>query len=205
MTKLVNLFKLHKPIVFSYMVALFLLVTVGIFRPAFVSGSHLKVIASQAAIIGIISLGQTLVIIIGGVDLSIPWTLTSAAILVTNLNGGKESTLVLVIPAILFGALLVGLINGIGVAYLEINPIIMTFGVNIILSGALIGATGGTPGNYSPKVISRIVNGSIIGVPNLLIFWIVIIIVITIVLVKTPFGRYLCATGTNPCPFGKHV
>ena len=72
-----------------------------------------------AAFVGIVALGQTFVIIGGGIDLSVPWVLNSAAILMTLLCGGQDLPLLWVAPLLLAGGAVVGLVNGIGVAHLR--------------------------------------------------------------------------------------
>ena len=104
------------------------------------------------SIIGMVALGQTFVILTGGIDLSIPWTLNSVAVLLTLFTQGHDDALIWAIPLVLGLALVIGLINGIGVAVLNISPVIMTLGMNAILQGILLGYTsGGRPGSVAPE------------------------------------------------------
>jgi len=91
----------------------------------------------------------------------------------------------------------VGLTNGFGIAYLELNPMIMTFGINVILQGGLLAITKGAPGDYAPRVIRNFVLENTLGLPNMLYFRLALIIIVTIVLTLTPFGRRIYAIGTN--------
>ena len=75
-----------------------LLLLTSLFSPGFLSPGHLRSIAVLAAFIGIVALGQTFVIIGGGIDLSVPWVLNCAAILVTLLAGGQDAPLLWAIP-----------------------------------------------------------------------------------------------------------
>ena len=72
---------------------LVLLTAVSIYRPGFGWGDprHLRALVLQAAVIGLASMGQTLVIISGGADLSLPWTLTGAAIIMTMITQGQNA------------------------------------------------------------------------------------------------------------------
>ncbi len=98
-----------------------------------------------AAFIGIVALGQTFVIIGGGIDLSVPWVLNCAAILMTLMAGGARPAAALGDPARACRRRAVGAINGIGVALFGVPPIIMTLAVNVILQGSILVYTGGAP------------------------------------------------------------
>ncbi|HBE78464.1 MAG TPA: ABC transporter permease [Firmicutes bacterium] len=197
MTKLLSFFNRYQTIISSYIMSALILLVVAILKPGYTSLDHLKVISIDAAILGIVSLGQTFVILTGGIDLSIPWILTNAAFILTYLSGGDNSNLGLIIPVVLLISTLMGLFNGIGVAYLGISPIIMTLGSNIIFQGGLVGFSGGTPGGRSPEFVQYLILGKIGGLPVILLLWVLIIFVATVVLSKTPFGRQLYAVGNN--------
>src|SRR5579864_2285016 len=82
-----------------------------------------QTVADRASFIGIVGLGQTFVIIGGGVDLSIPYVVNAAGIVLTILTSGQNGPLIWVIPVLIVLAALVGLINGVGIAMLGISPI----------------------------------------------------------------------------------
>lgn len=182
----------------SYGLAILLLLVITLFRHSFGTIENLRVIAINASIIGIVALGQTLVILTGGIDLSIPYTLNSAAILLTLLTQGHDSNLIWAVPVILFMSVIIGLVNGIGVTILGISPVIMTLGMNAILQGALVGYTaGGRPGSNAPPAISFIGQGMVAGIPVDLILWAAIIVIVTLLLSFTTLGRSIYAIGNN--------
>jgi len=198
MSALRPFFLRSRVILASYGLALVMLVVATLFRPSFGSIEHLRTLAIDASIIGFVALGQTFVILTGGIDLSIPWTLNSAAILLTLLTGGKDDALIWAVPLILSMAALIGFINGAGITLLGISPVIMTLGMNAILQGALVGYTsGGRPGSTAPPAISFLAQGSIGGIPVDLILWVVIIIGATLILSYTTLGRSIYAIGNN--------
>ena len=80
-----------------------LLLVTALFSPGFLSASNLRSTVVLAAFVGIVALGQTFVIIGGGIDLSIPWVLNSAAILMALLCGGQDLPLLWVVPLVLAG------------------------------------------------------------------------------------------------------
>jgi len=127
------------------MIAIMLLVFVSIARPGYGNIDNLNLLAVMAAILGITSLGQTFVVLTAGLDLSIPWMFSISAFLMAGLSHGQDEALFYVVPFVLLVGFGMGLLNGFGVAYIGISPIIMTMATNIIFQGLLIGITGGMP------------------------------------------------------------
>lgn len=197
MRNIILFIKRNRVIVLSYASALLIFGVVSIFRPGFGSISHLRVILMDAAVLGMIALGQTFVIITSGIDLSIPWMLTSSAIFLTRMSAGGNSNLFIIIPIILLGTTTIGLINGLGISYLKIPPIIMTLGMNSILMGGLLGITRGSPGGAAPSAIEHTAVGTVGPIPVIFLVWIVIIAIATIVLTYSTFGRRLYAIGNS--------
>ncbi len=199
--KLTRLYKRNSSTFLSYAIAIVMFVVVSLFRPEFASAGHINVMTIDAAILGTLAIGQTFAILVGGIDLSIQWNMCAAGIMGTMLYkawGLAESQviwLVLLCIAVTTG---IGLVNGFGIAYLRINPMIMTFGMNTIVQGVVVGLTSGTlPGGYAPKNLEALALGNVGGIPNMLLIWIVIAAVITILLVATPYGRKIYAIGNN--------
>src|SRR6185295_13171451 len=93
------------------------------------------------AFLGLVAAGMMLVILLGHIDLSVPWTLTAAAMMATAVGGSWA------IPVGLGIGLAVGLFNGFGVAYLRIPSMIFTLGVNAVMRGLMVAHTGG----YAPQ------------------------------------------------------
>ena len=85
----------------------------------FATAANSRNILLQVIALAIVAAGQTVVIISGGIDLSIPWMMSVAAILLTYLTGGQDAALVWVVPVIFGVAMLVGLFNGFGVGLLR--------------------------------------------------------------------------------------
>jgi ribose transport system permease protein len=187
----------NRGIVFAYVGALLLFAATSAFSTGFASPNHLRILLIQASFIGIVALGQTFVILGGGIDLSIPWTLNGAAILVTLFADGENGPLVWAIPLVLALGALVGLTNGLGIAFLGVSPIIMTLGMNVILSGALLLYTNGSPTAGAPPAIVSLATGRAGPIPANTILWIGLAALATLVLTWTAFGRHLYALGTN--------
>lgn len=201
-TRLSKFFQKNRNITLSYVVTLVLLVAVSIYRPGFGFGSPegMRSLLIEAAVIAIVALGQTFVILSGGIDLSLPWTLAGTAVMMTVLTQGKDAANVWVIPLLLGVCLLVGLINGAIIAYLEVSPVIVTLAMSSILLGAVSGFGIGSSGvifGTTPLAIAALSSGRFLGVPNLVWVTIGLAIVATVVLSSSGFGRRLYSIGTS--------
>src|SRR5215203_5745806 len=103
--------RVPSPIVLAYLAALLLFTLVSLYSPGFANPAHVATLLTLAAFTGIVAMGQT-VVVVGGIDLSVPSILTSAAILVTALCRGQDLPLIWVIPFILVAGCVVGVVNG---------------------------------------------------------------------------------------------
>jgi ribose transport system permease protein len=187
----------HRAIFLAYLGMIALLLLTSLFSPGFLSAGHLRSIAVLAAFVGIVGIGQTFVIIGGGIDLSVPWVLNCAAVLVTLLSKGQDGPLVWAIPLLLAAGAIVGTINGLGIQLFGIPPIIMTLAVNVILQGGILVYTGGAPPGMAPGLIQYLAVGRIASVPVVLLIWAALAAIAAVLLSKTAFGRYLYALGTS--------
>jgi ribose transport system permease protein len=197
MSATLQLLTRNRNIVLAYAGALLLFGVTTAFSPGFAAPNHVRILLIEASFIGLVALGQTFVILGGGVDLSIPWTLNGAAVLMTLWASGQDGPLVWVIPLLLGLGVLVGLVNGLGVALLGVPPIIMTLGVNGILEGAVLIYTNGSPTAGAPALIVTLATGKIGPVPYDVLIWLGLTTIAAIALSVTTFGRYLYAVGTN--------
>ncbi len=181
-------------------VGVFLLIFAGsFFFPQILSAGYLTQQLQIAAFLGLLATGATIVILLGHIDLSVPWVLTGAAILSTALVGSGNPLLsTLAVPAALAFGAIIGIINGIGVAILRIPSMVWTLAVNSMLLGLAVLNTGGfnPRGEASPLMI-RMASGDILGLPVSFLIWIAVSAVLAGFLTRTPFGRYLRAIGFN--------
>ena len=187
----------HRAIFLAYLGMIVLLLLTSLVSPGFLAGSHLRTLAVLAAFIGIVAIGQTFVIIGAGIDLSVPWVLNSAAILMTLMAKGQNQPLLYAIPLLLAAGGLIGAINGAGVALFGVPPIIMTLAVNVILQGGILVYTGGTPQATAPSLIQFLAVGRLGPVPVVAIIWAVLAVGASVLLSKTAFGRQLYAVGSS--------
>jgi ribose transport system permease protein len=175
-----------------------LVVAGGFLATGFATPSNLLTLLSLAAYLGIAAIGETIVMLTGGIDLSIAWTITASSIVFTNITQGDESRLWLGLGAALGVSLAAGLVNGIGVAKLRISPIVMTLGMNSVMQGVTMIYSQGTPSGTVTDSIKAIATGWVGPIPVIVLVWIGLALVVSIGLHATRGGRYLYAVGENP-------
>jgi ribose transport system permease protein len=142
--------------------------------------------------LGICAAGLMLVILTGHIDLSIPATLTGAAMIGTAVGGPWA------IPAALAFGLVVGLINGAGTAILRVPSMIFTLGMDTVLRGVTVAQTGGfAPQDQATPLMLALAKDRVLGIPLALYVWAGVSVVIALLLARTPFGRALYAIGTR--------
>jgi len=164
--------------------------------PGFLSSLHLSSLGQTAAYLGIIAIGETIVLLIGGIDLSLPYTINLAAILLAGFQADGKSATTDIVLVLLIGAG-IGLANGLGVAVLGISPLVMTLGMNSILQGVALIYSNGSPIGQAPPFVTTISTGWWHQIPWVVVLWLGLTIVVTLVLVFTTFGRGIYAIGAN--------
>ncbi|MER8404417.1 ABC transporter permease [Mesorhizobium sp. M0185] len=184
---------------FAVAVALHLLGTLLI--PGYSQPFAIRALLVIASLLAVASIGQTLVVILGGIDLSIPFIIGFANVVAAQLYGvGWNFALVCAVVVAL--AILIGALNGLISRGLDIHPLIVTLGTGMIVQGAVLLWTGGFPSGSAPAAVSAFVSiGGSVGplpVPGLVPCVAVLTLLVALVLARTPYGRRLYALGSNP-------
>jgi ribose transport system permease protein len=160
---------------------------------------ELKTVLMLAVVTAVISLGQGLVIMTGGIDLSLPWSMTLTAVLVSGISAGTNLGLVKAVPIGLAAGAAIGLVNGFGVVALKVSPVVMTLAMNIIIRGAVLVKTNGTPPpSYIAPALSNMAIGRVIGIPTIIVFLVIFTIIACLLYSRTKYGRRVRAIGNNP-------
>jgi ribose transport system permease protein len=191
----------RRKVLYGFAAAILLFVIGEIVKPGFASASGIQEVLQIASFVGLVAAGQTFVILVGGIDLSVPWVLNAAAILLVSVaQGGNGRALPAVLLALALG-LAIGTVNGIGVALLGVPAVVMTLGMNGIVQGLALGATHGltcrgcvTP---APTALQDAVNGKVLGINASLLVWLAVILLVTFALSYTTFGRRVYAVGNS--------
>jgi ribose transport system permease protein len=164
--------------------------------PNFFTPTNLSSVVRQTAVINIMALGMTMVIITGGIDLSVGSILALAGCLGTMTMTSGLPVGAGIAVGILVGCL-AGLMNGVLTTRLRINPFIVTLGTLLIIRGMALILTNGMPVQNVPKGFSFLGEGSIAGVPFVLVLLLVIALIVHVILEHTKLGRYAFAIGSN--------
>jgi ribose transport system permease protein len=168
----------------------------------FASGANIRAMLVLAAILGMASIGQTLVFIVGGLDLSISGYLSAAAIALSQLCGVDHWPFVPAFVAILIVFALLGALTGWICQTFSIQPLIVTLGMGSIALGAVVVWVNNEINGSAPAFLSNLsaVDGTTFGlpVPPIVVIWGVVAILLAAVLHRTVAGRWLYATGANP-------
>ena len=174
--------------------SLVVLVFAAAFVPKFYEPGNLATVAIQSAVLGIVAVGQMLVLLVAGLDLSVNAVLGLGAVIVISNQQGFSPLTILQALAIAVG---VGLANGLLVAWRKVPAFIATFGMLIFVSGARLAYTHGQASGNVPAWLRVVGIGQIGPVPNAALTWIVILLLAAGVLVYTRYGRYVYAVGAN--------
>jgi len=180
---------------------LILMVAVTLRAPSFLTVGNFKDILLNISILSIIALAQTMVIITNGIDLSVSSMIGLVAMMVGFTV--KQSPEMSVILAIMLGMALgaaLGTFNGLIIAYGSVPPIIATLGTLSIYRGLVFFYSQGTWINSFelPKTFKLLSKGAPLGVPNIVIFALVVAVIVYYFLNHTRTGRDIYAVGSNP-------
>jgi ribose transport system permease protein len=145
----------------------------------------------------ILALGQGTVILTGGLDLSIPWTIGLVGIIVAGIVRGADSLALWAVPVGLMLGSMIGALNGFGIVVFGMPPIVVTLAMNGILQGIALVYSNGTPDGFASPSLRWLMTGHLLGTTP--VVWIVIGFVIAAVLLlnSTVFGRRIYAVGNS--------
>lgn len=194
-------------VIISFLIVIFLFIIGQIAVPGFATFHHIMTVLQTSFFLGMLSLGQTIVVISGkeGIDLSVGPMLTVGVITSSAILMGKNSNFALAIVVVLALGFILGLINGIGVSFLGIAPLIMTLAWGIVVEGALLFITNGFPPGKASPLLELLGGGSLkfrivnylFEIPWVIIIWIIIILIVLYIFKRTMFGKILYGIGTN--------
>jgi ribose transport system permease protein len=176
-----------------------LLLLGGLYSTSFFSPEYLLQQLQVASFLGLVATGMMLVILLGHIDLSVPWVITVGGMMSTAAVGWGGPWEHLAIPFGIFCGALCGVANGIGVAYLRIPAMIFTLGINAVAQGLMVLRTGGfAPMDQASEPMRFIATGrSLFGIPNAVLVWGMVGVAIVFLLTRTSFGRAIYAIGNS--------
>ncbi|MDH3250330.1 MAG: ABC transporter permease [Acidimicrobiia bacterium] len=182
-----------------YLALILLVIVAAIWAPGTLEGPALSAVAPFGALLGITALGQMLVIMTGGIDLSVPGTLTLAALITVGVSDQSDERIALAIVTALAAAALIGLVNGILIGGLKLNALIVTLAVGQIVAGVVSRYVRTFPVQSAvPEALSEWTSTRILGISP--IFWIGLAVTVALILALryTAGGRRFKVVGANP-------
>lgn len=175
-----------------------LLLIASLASPAFLKPKNLLDLLTIAAPLGMVVLGQTFVILVRGLDLSVASLMATVAVLATAFRATSDFMIgPIFIAAILFSAA-VGCVNGLLVTKRQVSPFLATLAMMIILQGLRFAYTGGAPVSTLPPGISFLASGRVLGLPVNLWALAFLAILLGLLLSRSRFGRAVYMVGGNP-------
>lgn len=190
---------LMRPQVLVYVILIIMLIVANIVSPGYLKGKHLLSMLRIAAFLGIVCIGQNLVILIGGIDMGVPYVIMIGNVIGAEILKGQDSNIVKALGAVILAGAVIGIIESIGINYFKINAFIMTLGMGIIVEGVAMVTTGGAPkGSSSPMLTKLTSMNTVGGISGIIIIWAIAAAIFIIVMKYTKFGRYVYALGANP-------
>jgi ribose transport system permease protein len=186
----------RRGVIGAYGIACVLFVIGTIHSLGFAAPSNLRFLLFSATVVGIVGFGQGLCILVGGIDLSLPYTMTGGAVLVGRFASEHMAFPLIVLIIVCLG-IATGLLNGFGIAWLNIPPIIMTLGTQGVLQGLLLLYTDGSGSAAAPRSLVQFANDELLGLSIPVWIWFALIVAATIFLARTAPGRKLYVIGNN--------
>jgi ribose transport system permease protein len=180
-----------------FLTLIVLFVSLAIASPFFLTNTNLSSVVRQTAVINIMALGMTLIIVSGGIDLSVGAILAMGGLLGTMTMEKGYSIWLGVLIGIAAGAFW-GLVNGALTTRLKINPFIVTLGTLGIVRGLTLIISNGLPVHQLPKQFSFLGEGNLLGVPFVLWILVLCATIVHMIMEHTKLGRYAFAIGSNP-------
>src|SRR6184192_4115315 len=171
----------------------------SLYSTSFLSPQYLLQQLKVASFLGVIATGAMIVILLGQIDLSVPWVVAAGGMMATAATGWGSLGEAMAIPVGIGCGVALGLLSGVGVALLRIPSMVVTLAVNAVAQGLMVVHTGGfSPQDASSPAMRFLATGrSVLGIPNALLVWIVVGIAVVFLLTRTTFGRIVYAIGNR--------
>ena len=173
-----------------------LLIIASLSSPAFLTGTNITNLLLQMSIIGVVVLAELIIVLTGGIDISVGSALGLAAVLSAGLFGGFSVWFALLVALAVGG--LIGLVNGWLVAFRGLEPFIVTLGMLALARGLVYAYSEGIPITpQASETFAQIGQTTVLGIPVLTLIWIAMVLLVAFLLRRTVWGRRVYAIGSN--------
>ena len=171
----------------------------SLYSRSFLSPEYLLQQLKVASFLGVIATGMMIVVLLGQIDLSVPWVVAVGGMMATAATGWGPIGQFLAIPVGVACGIVLGITSGIGVAFLRIPSMVVTLAVNALAQGLMVVHTGGfSPQDSSSPAMRFLATGhGLFGIPNALFVWAAVGVAAVFLLTRTTFGRTVYAIGNR--------
>lgn len=194
---------LNNPVSVPYIALILVFVISTIASPdIFPTYSNIMNILRQASIVGVVSIGMTVVLLVGGIDLSVTSIMAITACLLADMMekgvvAGKTGVMFGPVILVLLIGCVIGLVNGIIIVTRRLEAFIVTMAMNMIIKGVVMVYTKGAPGGKVTEFWQNFGSGFVFGVPCAVLLYALMMVIFIIILHKTVYGRHIYAIGSN--------
>jgi ribose transport system permease protein len=181
---------------YALFILIVLLIIAALSSPAFLTGTNITNLLLQMSIIGVVVMAELIIVLTGGIDISVGSALGLAAVLCAGLFGGFSVWLALLVGMAVGG--IIGLVNGWLVSFRGLEPFIVTLGMLALARGLVYAYSEGIP--ITPKAadtFAQIGQTTVVGIPVLTLIWIAVVLIVAFLLTRTVWGRRVYAIGSN--------
>jgi len=181
---------------YALFILIVLLVIAALSSPAFLTATNITNLLLQMSIIGVVVMAELIIVLTGGIDISVGSVLGLAAVLCAGLFGGFSVWFALLVALVIGG--IIGVVNGWLVSFRGLEPFIVTLGMLALARGLVYAYGQGIP--ITPKAadtFAQIGQTTVVGIPVLTLIWIVVVLLIAFLLRRTVWGRRVYAIGSN--------
>ena len=175
-----------------------LLVARGVIAPQSLAPTNLLETLRQAAPLGLVAIGQTIALLVGGIDLSVTAVITLTNVIAAKMMIEGDRTIPATLVVVILVALLIGSVNGSLIVFFRLPPIITTLAASIVVQGIYYIYTRGAPIGKIASGFRVVADGHLGAIPWAALIWLLAIAVMWVVLRRTSYGVQLYATGGNP-------
>jgi ribose transport system permease protein len=181
---------------YALFILIVLLIIAALSSPAFLTGTNITNLLLQMSIIGVVVMAELIIVLTGGIDISVGSALGLAAVLCAGLFGGFSVWLALLVGVAVGG--IIGLVNGWLVSFRGLEPFIVTLGMLALARGLVYAYSEGIPITpEASETFAQIGQTTVLGIPVLTLLWIAMVLIVAFLLRRTVWGRRVYAIGSN--------
>lgn len=178
-------------------VTIYVVACVATGQTQYLNWANLLAVIGRSIALGITAIGQTFVILVASIDLSVASLISATAVLASVVMNGDPSMILPAIAASLLLGTVVGVVNGLIITRLEVNPLIATLGMSMVIQGCLSAFVSNFAGSV-PAEFQYFAYGQLLGVPFATLFFFALAIIAFVILRFTRLGSNIYAVGGNP-------